>query len=354
MTTLIIPAAGKSSRFPDMRPKWLLTHPKGLPMFVEGVSGLDLKNVFKAYLVVLKSHLNENHVQVDRLVEMFYETFPNWTGIFKVLVLEQETQNQPETIVQAIKLSNIYGPIFIKDSDNYFECCPKDENQVSVYDLSSMDLIYAKNKSFIVSDENGVISNIVEKQIISSEFCVGGYSFKDAEDFTNTFLSLKNDENLYVSHIIFKMLLDNKIFIKDIVKNYQDFGTLEEWKRVLKQYKTLFVDIDGVLLKNTGEYCGIEILSSKAIQANIDIINELYDGGKTKIFLTTARSSKHSLATHEELYYYGVKFHNIMFDLFHSKRIIINDYANTNQYPSCEAVNLERDSDQLRKMLEGI
>ena len=27
--TLLIPAAGKSSRFPNMKPKWLLTHPSG-------------------------------------------------------------------------------------------------------------------------------------------------------------------------------------------------------------------------------------------------------------------------------------------------------------------------------------
>ena len=42
MKNLLIPAAGKSSRFPNMRPKWMLTHPNGNMMFVESISGLDL------------------------------------------------------------------------------------------------------------------------------------------------------------------------------------------------------------------------------------------------------------------------------------------------------------------------
>ena len=28
MKNLIVPIAGKSSRFPNIRPKWMLTHPK--------------------------------------------------------------------------------------------------------------------------------------------------------------------------------------------------------------------------------------------------------------------------------------------------------------------------------------
>jgi len=29
MSTLIVPCGGKSSRYPGMKPKWLLTHPDG-------------------------------------------------------------------------------------------------------------------------------------------------------------------------------------------------------------------------------------------------------------------------------------------------------------------------------------
>ena len=42
MSTLIIPCAGRSTRFPNSRPKWSLTHPYGDLMFIQSIKGLDL------------------------------------------------------------------------------------------------------------------------------------------------------------------------------------------------------------------------------------------------------------------------------------------------------------------------
>ena len=39
---LILPAAGQSTRFPNTRPKWMLTHPGGNMMVVEAIRGLNL------------------------------------------------------------------------------------------------------------------------------------------------------------------------------------------------------------------------------------------------------------------------------------------------------------------------
>ena len=42
MKSLIIPMAGQSSRFPDTRPKWMLTHPmSGDLMCVESLKGIN-------------------------------------------------------------------------------------------------------------------------------------------------------------------------------------------------------------------------------------------------------------------------------------------------------------------------
>ena len=37
--------------------------------------------------------------------------------------------------------------------------------------------------------------------------------------------------------------------------------------------------------------------------------------------------------------------------LNHSKRIIINDYSNSNPYKSCDAINLKRNADDLKEIL---
>ena len=42
---LIVPIAGASSRFPDMKPKWMLTHPRGNMMVVEAVKGLEFEDL---------------------------------------------------------------------------------------------------------------------------------------------------------------------------------------------------------------------------------------------------------------------------------------------------------------------
>ena len=53
---LIIPAAGKSSRFPGIRPKWMLTHPNGNLMIVESISGLELNKYSQIIITILEEH----------------------------------------------------------------------------------------------------------------------------------------------------------------------------------------------------------------------------------------------------------------------------------------------------------
>ena len=54
---------------------------------------------------------------------------------------------------------------------------------------------------------------------------------------------------IYVSHIIHSMLINNKIFTSEEVNNYIDFGTLEEWKKYQNNYLTLICNLDGIIYK---------------------------------------------------------------------------------------------------------
>lgn len=351
MTNIILPCAGSSSRFPNVKPKWLLTHPLGNPMVFESIRGLNIKDE-NIYLVCLNKHINDYAVNLEKLEEIFYELFPKATLNF--VSLDQETKNQPETVYNCIQRLNLNGSIFIKDCDNFYSSPIPLSNSVSSFDVHDLEYTTIGNKSFIQCDENGFVINIVEKKVISSEISVGGYCFSDASEFCKYFLNSRNDNHLYISHIIFKMILDGVIFQKNEVRNYLDWGTIKEWNQYKSSYNTLFLDIDGVIFKNSGEYCGPKIGTTDIIKNNIDIINKLYDTGRTQIILTTARKSKYKNITMKDLKDNNIKFHNIIFDLFHSKRVIINDYASTNSYPSCEAINLKRDSEDLEELLEGI
>lgn len=346
---LIVPAAGKSSRFPGMRPKWLLTHPEGNIMAVQSILGLNTDDVDNIYLVVLKSHVEKYRCR-EGISRAFAEV-----GLLKKLqlvVLDEETRNQPETVYRAIKKCQIEGPIFIKDTDNFFRCRMVPGNSVATFDINDMDLVHASNKSFVTTDEKGSISNIVEKQVISSEFCVGGYSFADAQDFTEHFEGLSTKESLYISHIIFDMMLAKKEFKTNAVEDYIDWGTLKEWNGFKSSYATIFIDLDGVLVRNSSAHFEPIWGTTEAIEDNVKIINNLYDTGKVKIIITTSRSSNFKDATLQQLKGLGIQYHQIIFDLLHGKRIVVNDYARSNPYKSCDSINISRDSSDLRSMIE--
>ena len=346
---LIIPCAGESSRFPGTRPKWMLTQPDGQLMVVSSLSGLNLDEISKIYLIVLRKHLDEYKCH-DGIKEAFADA--GLDDKLEIIILEESTKSQPETVAIGINKADIEGPIFIKDCDGYFEAKIFPKNEVSVFDLADMELVHAANKSYVICDEHGLISNIAEKTIISSTFCVGGYSFESAAAFVRYYESLREYEGLYVSHIIYQMMLDEITFEVQRVENYVDWGTLAEWTLYKEEYATLFVDIDGVLVQSSSKHFSPKWGETPAISQNAQILRELYDSGKIQIILTTARDEQVKDLTEAQLDRLGIKYHRIVFGLLHSKRIIINDYAATNPYKSCDAINIRRNSTELSEMLK--
>ena len=86
-------------------------------------------------------------------------------------------------------------------------------NCFTYFDLNNITNINARTKSYIELDINQYLTNIVEKKVISSTFSVEGYGFENALEFVETFNNISNLEGeIYVSHIIFKMLLSGSKF----------------------------------------------------------------------------------------------------------------------------------------------
>jgi hypothetical protein len=348
---LIIPAAGQSSRFPKMRPKWMLTHPNGNLMLAEAIRGLTFSGLNKIYLVVLAAHLKEFQC-LDGIKKQFQQL-----GLIDRLVivaLDEPTQSQPETVARAIEKENITGPMCIKDSDNYFKLKVPATNFVSVVDLNQVGFINPSNKSYADVNENHFVTNIVEKRVISNFFCSGAYGFEDAQEYLRYFNALSNLKSLYVSHIIYQMLLENKAFSAAVCSEYSDWGTLKDWNRFKSGFGTLFVNLDGILVRNSGEYFEPHWGHTDGIKENIEAINRLYDSGKVQIIITSSRKEEARQLTLQQLDKEGVRYHQILFGLNHGKQIVVNDYARSNPFKSCDAVNIARDSADLSEMLEAL
>ena len=337
---------GKSTRFPSLRPKWMLTHPSGMFMGVEALRGINLDAFSTVYFVTHKDYQDEYQF-IDGFIKELKSINKNINIEF--VLLEQQTASQPETVYECIKIKNISGPILVKDSDNYFEATIADEgNLVCYFDLNDGDQFNARNKSYVQFDTNGFLDNIVEKKIISSTFSVGGYGFASAEEFCLYFKQLAHlTSEVYMSNIIFQMILSGHKFSGIKTFNYEDWGTLEEWNRYKKTFRTLFVDLDGVLIENASVHMHPFIGTGKPLHNNIKLLQTLYKTGRTKIIITTARPTEYEEQTKLELQSHNIPYDILIMGLPHSQRILINDFAKSNPYPSSTAINLERNMNNL-------
>jgi hypothetical protein len=343
---------GQSSRFPDSKPKWMLTHPKSKTyMVLESIKGINLDFFDKIVFTFLKSH-QEQYNFVDCFINELIEQGINEKS--EILFLENSTNSQPETVYQTIKKLNIEDFIFIKDCDNYFETEISEKvNQVCYFDLHKLSEVNANSKSYIQLDNNNNIINIVEKHIISSTFVVGGYGFSNSSDFIEHYEKNSHLENgLFISNIIFSMLLEKHKFVSKETNNYIDWGTLKEWNKYTDGFQTLFIDLDGTLVTNSSHLAPPIIGDAKPLDGNIEKIRSLYETGKYHIIITTSRLEKYRSQTITELSAYGIPYDSLIMDLPHCKRTIINDFANSNRYPSCIAINIPRNNNCLSNFLD--
>ena len=140
-----------------------------------------------------------------------------------MVILDTPTTSQPETIYKTIKQMNIHGSLFIKDADCSFvgECSY--DNAIAIYPLEQLEWVNPKNKSYVAVDDMFYITNVIEKCVVSHYFTAGGYAFKDTDTYCKYYEQLAPNKGLYLSHIIYSMLLDKHIFRPVIISEYKDF-----------------------------------------------------------------------------------------------------------------------------------
>ena len=350
MRSLIVPMAGRSTRFPNMRPKWMLSHPMSHRMMVtEAISGLNLDFFDNIYFLCLQEHEDKYSFMKGFVAELDEAGLRAKSNI---VLLPEQTDSQSETVYTFLSGYDLDGFIFIKDSDGFYKCDVEERNQVAYFDLNDMDDINARTKSYVDLDVNDVVTNIVEKKVISSTFSSGGYGFADAKEFCKTFEKLQDmDGECYISHIIFEMMLSGSTFYGTKTTDFKDWGTLDAWNKYKSQYKCLFVDIDGTLITNSSHHFPPYTGSGEPIEDNIDLLAELHEQGKAKIILTTSRPERLRQLTIQELQTKGIPFDDLVMGLPHCQRIVINDFARSNPYPSCSAINIPRNENNLTEFL---
>lgn len=336
---LIIPAAGKSSRYKNMKPKWMLTHPSGKLMIEKVVNGLNLEDYSMIYFVILKEHCEK--YEADLILKQCFINVQH-----KVVVLDEPTMSSPETVYSCVVKENITGSIVIKDCDCLVSyTIPKINNFVVGMNITP-SLKNIQQKSFILINQDNIIQEIVEKKIVSDKICLGVYGMNTI-DFVKSFLRLKDTigSELYFSHIISDIIdTDKKIFIEVDANEYIDWGTKDEWFSSVNMKNSYFIDIDGVVLVNTGKYGSKNWYNTiEPIYENLSVIKQLSDDGHEIIFVTSRPQDALDMFK-DLLKSQDIKYKTIIHSCLHSKRIIINDFAPSNPFPSCLSINIPRNN----------
>lgn len=249
---VIVPCGGRSSRYPNMAPKWMLPDHDGVPMVVRAVEALEV-DVADVIITILKEHEDrfDARAGIERAFGRRIET----------VILPQQTQSQSETVAETIRMTGLNESFLVKDSDNCFTLSPVDApyNYVSVASLNDFDYINPRNKSYTQVDHDDVVLSIREKKVISDLFSVGGYFFTDPKAFMATFEEISaiptvQPKELYISEIISFMIQGETPFKIRRVKGYRDWGTVHEWRQKLNSQKLYFVSIDGFLFERGSQH----------------------------------------------------------------------------------------------------
>ena len=339
---IILPAAGLSTRFPNMRPKYTLTDYKGQMMFERAIQYYVGK--YNVTIGILREH--ENKYNISKYIKDTYDKLVN------IVVLEERTSGPADTVYQILKQANIPDDkeFFIKDCDSFFDHIPTEGNYVCVSSIADHEVLKRlASKSFVISNDQGIINNIIEKKVVSDKFCVGGYKFDKVGLYKSTFekLKSKNVKEIFVSHIIQDCLHNNHIFTEKQITNYIDVGTAEDWFEY-NDRPVMFCDIDGTLVKAQAK--GTYDEQPEALEENVKLMLKYQNNGSQIIF-TTARPKKYDTRTREILDSLGFKDYDLISGLQNVKRILINDYNEANPHPRAIAVNLKRDTDNLKDFI---
>jgi len=105
--------------------------------------------------------------------------------------------------------------------------------------------------------------------------------------------------------------------------------------------KTLFIDIDGCLLKHLGNLSN-EILGEPEILPGVlEKLNE-WDGRGFKIILTTGRKESMRKITEKQLSKVGIFYDQLVMGITRGERIIINDKKPGNDMVTVSAIEIKR------------
>ena len=340
MRTLIVPCAGKSSRFAGMPPKWLLKYPDGNLMVKKALEGLPLEEYDRVIITVVREHFEAFDVK-----KKLNRAFSDLHCKYDICILEEFTSCQAETVYKTLKQCSVTGSFAVKDSDNYIKIeLSENPDYVAGVDLHKFprEIERLSSKSFLMVNAQGIITDIIEKKIVSQYISIGMYGFISADLFCEAFEHLAETKGLsneiYLSHVI-SYLVGTKKSIYSYVEalDYEDWGTKKDWYQVLRDKSTYIINVEDIVAKSGNFEEEFDF-----IEENIKLMSELSRKG-AQIILLSSNSYEYLSKMIIKLEELGIKIHAYVTDCYLSHQKLIKSFSEEIPYPACEAFNIRVD-----------
>jgi len=299
-TNIFILCAGKGSRFESIYPK-PLNLVLGVPMIYHTIKSLNLDRFgnYKLYIIYNKRLDNCNFKQI--LINMF----PSIT--FNFILIDYITRGASESAY--IGLQNVYnqiddGNIIFFDNDTIYPentheylSVQYDSNFILTNFNHEKDAIY----SYVSINKDNYIEKIKEKEKISDLICIGGYGFKNKDEFIDTFKLILNENqktnNEFYMSLIYEYLLKTKKDILNIpINQITSLGTPSQLindstlHHYTKKLRYVF-DLDNTLV--TYPVIPKDYTSVLPIKKMIDLVQHLKNNGHYIIIYTARRMATH-------------------------------------------------------------
>ncbi|MCD7867856.1 MAG: glycosyltransferase family 2 protein [Clostridiales bacterium] len=178
MLNIVIPMAGKGSHFTDAGyrlPKPLIDI-KGQRMIGLVVKNLTPDCSHRFLFLCLEEHITQFHLR-----EYLEEIAPGCV----VIPVRKVTEGAACTVLLAEEYINNDNRLMIVNSDQYIDydvntyLCAQGDNDGLIMTLTAND----NRWSYIACDQEGYVTLVREKEVISSEATVGVYNFRHGRDY---------------------------------------------------------------------------------------------------------------------------------------------------------------------------
>jgi NDP-sugar pyrophosphorylase family protein len=182
MLNIVIPMAGAGSRFEkegytDPKP---LIRVNGTPMIKAVVDNLRPTRPHRFIFICQQAHVEAYGLR-DRLSA--------WAPGCAIVEITGLTEGAACTVLTATDLINTDAPLMIANSDQYVDA--DIDEYLGVLDRESLDglimTMWADDTkwSFVGLDDEGLVTRVVEKEVISNEATVGIYNFRTGRSFVH-------------------------------------------------------------------------------------------------------------------------------------------------------------------------